>query len=66
MVYRLRDAGKRPVGGVGLRQDIQRSRDPHEVILKCDPGDSELSKVEENLIAEIFAADGAKDRFELA
>jgi hypothetical protein len=45
---------------------IQRSEDPHEVVLKCDPGDSELSKTEENLIAEIFAVDGAKDRFELA
>jgi uncharacterized phage-associated protein len=45
---------------------IQRSIDPHEVVLKSDPGDSELSKVEENLIAEVFAADGAKDRFELA
>jgi len=45
---------------------IQRSKDPHEVVLKRDPGNSELSKAEENLIAEIFAADGAKDRFELA
>lgn len=45
---------------------IQPSKDPREVALKCDPGDSELSKVEEDLMAEIFAADGAKDRFELA
>jgi len=45
---------------------IQRSNDPREVVLKCDPGESELSKVEENLIGEIFAMHGAKDRFELA
>jgi uncharacterized phage-associated protein len=45
---------------------IQPSKDPREVVLKCDPSDSELSKVEEDLMAEIFAADGTKDRFELA
>lgn len=45
---------------------IQRSADPHEVVLGRDPGNSELSRVEENLIAEIFAADGAKDGCELA
>jgi hypothetical protein len=45
---------------------IRRSEDPHEVLLERDPGKSELSRAEENLIAEIFAADGAKDRFDLA
>lgn len=45
---------------------IQRSKDPREVILGRDPGESELSRAEEHLIAEIFEADGAKDRFDLA
>lgn len=45
---------------------IQPSIDPREVVLRCDSGDSELSKVEEDIMAEIFATHGAKDRFKLA
>ena len=45
---------------------IQRSQNPLEVTLQRDPGNSELSPVEEKLIGEIFAADGEKDRFVLA
>ncbi|HWQ56860.1 MAG TPA: Panacea domain-containing protein [Bryobacteraceae bacterium] len=45
---------------------IQRARDPLEVIAERDPGNSELSPAEERLIAEVFAADGSKDRFDLA
>lgn len=45
---------------------IWRSQDPRQVDLRVDPGNSELSPIEENLIAEIFAADGGKDRFDLA
>ena len=44
---------------------IQKDADPLLVKMTSDPGDSELSCAEEELIAEIFAADGAKDRFEL-
>ena len=44
---------------------IKKDRDPLLVRLETDPGESELSRAEENLIAEIFAADGAKDRFDL-
>lgn len=36
------------------------------VFLQADPGDSELSKSEEDLIREIFSADGAKTSFDLA
>ncbi len=36
------------------------------VTLEADPGDSELSRAEATLIAEIFAVDGGKDRFDLA
>jgi uncharacterized phage-associated protein len=45
---------------------IQRSQKPLELTLQQDPGNSELSPAEERLIAEIFAADGSKDRFVLA
>lgn len=45
---------------------IQRSGDPHEIILERDPGRSELSRAEERVIEEIFAADGGKDPFDLA
>ena len=44
---------------------IEKSQSPLELKLRLDPGDSELSRAEEKLIAEIFAADGGKDRFEL-
>jgi len=44
---------------------IQRASDPLNVVLARDPGVSELSPAEEKLIAEIFAADGGKDRFDL-
>ena len=36
------------------------------VVLQRNPGDSELSPAEENLAAEVFKSDGAKDRFLLA
>ncbi|HEV3201856.1 MAG TPA: Panacea domain-containing protein [Bryobacteraceae bacterium] len=39
---------------------------PVSVVLRIDPGTSELSPAEERLIGEVFAADGGKDRFELA
>jgi len=45
---------------------IQRTADPLLVELRADPGDSELSRAEEKLIGEIFAADGNKDPFTLA
>ncbi len=45
---------------------IQKSRDPNSVILKSDPGNSELSPAEEELIAEVFAAHGTKGPFQLA
>jgi hypothetical protein len=45
---------------------IQRFQNPLEVTVLRDPGNSELSPAEERLIAEIFAADGDKDRFVLA
>jgi uncharacterized phage-associated protein len=38
----------------------------HFVELQQDPGDSELSRAEEQLIEEIFSIDGKKDRFALA
>ncbi|MFT4113715.1 Panacea domain-containing protein [Silvibacterium sp.] len=38
----------------------------YSVSLTIDPEDSELSKAEEDLIDEIFAADGGKDGFKLA
>lgn len=37
-----------------------------DVSLANDPGKSELSRAEENLLEEIFRADGARDRFDLA
>lgn len=43
---------------------IQKT-DPLSVSLVCDPGDSELSRAEERLIDEVFATDGARDRFDL-
>jgi|CZKN01.1.fsa_nt_gi uncharacterized phage-associated protein len=45
---------------------IQRTADPYTVALQVDPGNSELSRAEEQLIAEIFAADGQKGPFTLA
>ena len=39
---------------------------PYNVVLSSDPGDSELSRAENRLIAELFASDGAKDGFKLA
>jgi hypothetical protein len=45
---------------------IQRSLVANSVVLKSDPGDSELSPAEEELIAEIFAIDGKKEPFQLA
>ena len=38
----------------------------YDVSLQQDPGDSELSKVEEDLIDEVFASDGHKGGFKLA
>lgn len=45
---------------------IRKDQNPLLVVLAKDPGNSELSPAEEKLIAEVFAQDGAKDRFELA
>jgi len=45
---------------------IQRTAEPYVVALRVDPGSSELSRVEENLIKEIFAAYSQKDPFALA
>jgi hypothetical protein len=45
---------------------IRKSQDPHFVSLQMDPGDSELSRAEEGLIKEVYAADGGKDPFDLA
>jgi hypothetical protein len=45
---------------------IQRTADPYAVALRADPGTSELSRVEERIIEEIFAAHGQKDAFALA
>ena len=45
---------------------IQRTADPYAVALRVDPGTSELSRVEEKIIEEIFAAHGQKDAFALA
>jgi uncharacterized phage-associated protein len=38
----------------------------YNVSLSSDPGDSELSRAEHRLIAELYACDGAKDGFALA
>jgi uncharacterized phage-associated protein len=45
---------------------IQRTADAYTVALQVDPGNSELSRAEEKLIEEVFAADGQKDPFALA
>jgi hypothetical protein len=45
---------------------ISREKNPINVVLGSDPGTSELSRVEEKLIREIFQADGLRDRFDLA
>lgn len=45
---------------------IQHDRDPLELFLQRDPGDSELSPAEEKLIREVFAADGNKGPFALS
>lgn len=45
---------------------IQRTADPYVIQLKADPGESELSPIEEQIIKEIFAAHGHKDPFTLA
>ncbi len=45
---------------------IHRCKDPYNVVLERDPGQSELSPAEEKLIAEIFVADGDKNPFALA
>src|SRR5271170_6111786 len=45
---------------------IQRTADPYTVALRMDPGTLELSRVEEELIKEIFAPHGQKDAFALA
>jgi len=45
---------------------IKPGLDPYTVALQVDPGNSELSRAEERIIEEIFAADGQKDRFALA
>ena len=39
---------------------------PHKIAVKNDPGDSELSLMEEKLLDEIYLADGHRDRFDLA
>ena len=36
-----------------------------DIVLRSDPGSSELSRAEENLIDRIFKEDGLKDRFQL-
>jgi uncharacterized phage-associated protein len=41
-------------------------RDGYDAVLAEDPSDTELSRAEESLAAEIFAKDGAKDGFKLA
>ena len=41
-------------------------RGQYTVSLTADPGDSEMSRAENRLIIELFAADGAKDGFTLA
>jgi uncharacterized phage-associated protein len=38
----------------------------HSVRILCDPGSSELSRAEEDLMQEIFAEHGHKDGFKLA
>ena len=45
---------------------IQQGAAPYSVALQVDPGSSELSRAEQKLIEEIFAADGHKDGFALA
>jgi len=45
---------------------IQRTADPYVVALRMDPGTSELSCIEEDLIKEIFAVHGRKAPFVLA
>ena len=43
-----------------------RKSGPYTVALERDPGDSELSRAEEQLLGEVFSSDGAKDGFSLA
>jgi uncharacterized phage-associated protein len=45
---------------------IQPSSDPYAVVLRADPGNSELSRAEERIIEETFEADGQKNAFALA
>ena len=45
---------------------IAKSADPYYVVIQQDPGNSEMSPIEESLIDEIFSADGHKGGFQLA
>ena len=63
---RIKDSGNPNAHPTFWAAHIKRSQDPHEVELERDPGDSELSPIEEKLIAEIFSADGGKGPFTLA
>ncbi len=45
---------------------IAKTADPYYVEAQLDPGNSELSPIEESLIEEIFLIDGKKGGFQLA
>ena len=45
---------------------IQRAADQYVIQLKTDPGDSELSPIEEDIVRETFAVHGQKNPFTLA
>jgi len=65
-IYNRIKASAQPSHPTYWMTHIQRSQNHLELTLQHDPGNSELSPAEEKLIAEIFAADGSKDRFVLA
>src|SRR5262249_21347684 len=46
------------------RRHISEPRN-YEVVLLCDPSNSELSRAEEDLIGEVFGRHGHKSRWEL-
>ncbi len=67
VIYKRSKASAPPLSRPTFWSDhICKAQDPNAVVLKSDPGNSELSPAEEHLIEEIFAVDGAKSPFTLA
>lgn len=65
-IYDLIKASASPAAHPTFWSTHVTKRGSYHVALSSDPGDSELSRAENRIIAEIFASDGGKDGFTLA